>query len=72
MVSFNGSPAVTEGPKTPGTPMRANCRPVIKAAREPLQTGQPEYHEVRILPPYASLLMLSVFVVGWPLKPRSP
>ena len=28
--------------------------------------------EVLTLPPYASLLMLSVFVVGWPLNPRSP
>ena len=29
--------------------------PVMSAARLPEQTGQPEYHEERILPPFASL-----------------
>lgn len=36
-------PTLTVGMKTPGTPIRTNCLPVIKAAREAVQTEQPEY-----------------------------
>jgi hypothetical protein len=46
VLSLSGRPAETDGPNTPGTPMRANCLPVISAAREPEQTGHPEYHDV--------------------------
>ena len=53
VVSLSGRPLSTLGPKTPGTPMRENCRPVIRAAREPEHTGQPEYQEESTLPLYA-------------------
>lgn len=69
---FADVPTLTVGPKTPGTPTRAYCRPVMSAAREPEQTGQPEYQVVRMRPPAASRSMFGVFVVGWPVKPRSP
>jgi hypothetical protein len=44
----------------------------INAVRDPLQTGQPEYHVLRIFPPWASLSILVVLVVGCPVKPKSP
>ena len=72
VVSFNGRPVSPVGPNTPGTPIRVYCLPVINAARLPEQTGQPEYHEDRILPLNASLSMFGVLVVGCPLKPTSP
>ena len=65
-------PVAPVGPKTPGTPTRLYCLPVIRALREPEQTGHPEYHDVRILPPQASLSMFGVVVVGCPLKLVSP
>ena len=69
---MSGSPWLTVGKKTPGTPILLNCLPVINAALEPEQTGQPEYQVERTLPPYANLSMLGVVVVGCPLKPTSP
>ena len=34
---------MTPGPYTPGTLRRANTRPVMRDARDPEHTGQPEY-----------------------------
>ena len=51
VVSLSGRPTLTVGPKTPGTPILLNCLPVINAALEPEQTGQPEYQVERTLPP---------------------
>lgn len=49
-----------------------DCRPIIKAARDPVQILHPEYQVVKIFPFHANLSRLGVWVVGWPVNPTSP
>jgi len=44
----------------------------MTAVRDEVQTGYAEYHEVNRRPLAASRSSAGVFVVGCPVKPRSP